>query len=131
MAKSKSCEVLANSIYFILLPTYSLLEPNTFRKTLFLKILCLQNGREVTAPVTTHIPAYRVALLRDSCVSCYRPTAQLGGDVTTQSGFVRAHKHPRGNLGSRRATFSPCCVCIHSGEAPFVMFVQTIRQTRI
>ena len=54
MAKSKNCEVLANPIYFILMFTYFLLEINTFRKTLFSKILSLQNGREVTAPVTTH-----------------------------------------------------------------------------
>jgi hypothetical protein len=91
MAKSKNCEVLANSVYFILLSTSSLLEPNTFRKILFSKILSLQNDQEVTAPVTTHIPAYRVDLLCDGCVSRYRPTAQLGGDVTTQSGFVCAH----------------------------------------
>jgi len=115
MAKSKNFEIPASSIYIILLSTSSLLEQNTFRKTLFLKILSLQNDREVTKPVLTRIPAYRADLLCDSYVSCYRPTAQLGGDVTTHSGFVCAHKHPRGKLGSRRATSSPCCVCVHSG----------------
>lgn len=91
MAKSINCDVLANAVYVVLLSTSSLLEPNTFRKTLFSKRLVLQNDREVTAPVTIHSPAYRVDILCDSCVSCYRPTAQLSGDVTTLSGFVCAH----------------------------------------
>lgn len=89
--KTKIVTFLLMRFIFIILSTSYLLETNTFRKTLFSKILSLQNGREVTAPVTTHSPAYRVDILCDSCVSCYRHTAQLVGDVTTLSGFVCAH----------------------------------------